>query len=98
MDQKKNLKKKYSRPPPFSLLKNKSAFLVCFSGKSLKWMSWPKKIKNVNSLTKKKIEAWKDGDFTGKIVNDNIIRNYERNKNLIDLELLTVDHTTVFYN
>ena len=39
-------------------------------------------------LTKKKIEAWKDGDFTGKIVNDNIIRNYERNKNLIDLECI----------
>ena len=37
-------------------------------------------------LSKKKIEAWKDGDFTGKIVNDNVIRNYERNKTLIDLE------------
>ena len=39
-------------------------------------------------LSKKKIEAWKDGDFTGKIVNDNVIRNYERNKNLIDLECI----------
>ena len=38
-DQKKFLKKKYSYPPPFSLEKNKSAFLGCFSKKSLKWMS-----------------------------------------------------------
>ena len=39
-------------------------------------------------LSKKKIEAWKDGDFNGKIVNDNVIRNYERNKTLIDLECI----------
>ena len=39
-------------------------------------------------LSKKKIEAWKDGNFDGKIVNDNVIRNYERNKTLIDLECI----------
>ena len=45
-------------------------------------------------LSKKKIEAWKDGDFNGKIVNDNVIRNYERNKTLIDLECIPSEIST----
>ena len=45
-------------------------------------------------LSKKKIEAWKDGNFDGKIVNDNVIRNYERNKTLIDLECIPNEIST----
>ena len=37
-------------------------------------------------LSKKKIEAWKDGEFEGTTASQEIIRNYERNKKLIDLD------------
>ena len=37
-------------------------------------------------LNKKKIEAWKDGEFENTTADVEIIRNYERNKKLIDLD------------
>ena len=37
-------------------------------------------------LSKKKIEAWKDGMFEGTMSTQEIIRNYERNKTLINLD------------
>ena len=33
--------------------------------------------------SKKKIEAWKDGNFDNTMATDEIIRNYSRNKNLM---------------
>lgn len=39
-------------------------------------------------LSKKKIEAWKDGNFEDTMATDEIVRNYSRNKNLIDLECI----------
>ncbi len=37
-------------------------------------------------LNKKKIEAWKEGEFENTTANAEIIRNYERNKRLINLD------------
>ena len=40
-------KKNSLGPPPIFTWKNKSAFLGCFSGKSLKLMSWPRKYRYI---------------------------------------------------
>ena len=45
-------------------------------------------------LSKKKIEAWKDGNFDNTMATDEVVRNYSRNKNLIDLECIPVDIQT----
>tara|TARA_E500000318_G_scaffold59836_1_gene55545 strand:- start:1275 stop:2123 length:849 start_codon:yes stop_codon:yes gene_type:complete len=45
-------------------------------------------------LSKKKIDAWKDGNFENTMATDEIVRNYSRNKNLIDLECIPVDVET----
>ena len=40
---------------------------------------------------KKKIEAWKDGEFEGTTATQEVMRNYERNKKLIDLDNVPVE-------
>ena len=45
-------------------------------------------------LSKKKIDAWKDGNFENTMATDEIVRNYSRNKNLIDLDCIPVDIQT----
>ena len=45
-------------------------------------------------FSKKKIEAWKDGNFDNTMATDEVVRNYSRNKNLIDLECIPVDIQT----
>ena len=42
-------------------------------------------------LSKKKIEAWKDGEFEGTTATQEVMRNYERNKKLIDLDNVPVE-------
>ena len=42
-------------------------------------------------LSKKKIEAWKDGEFEGTTATQEVMRNYERNKTLIDLDNVPVE-------
>jgi len=42
-------------------------------------------------LSKKKIEAWKDGEFEGTTATQEVMRNYERNKTLIDLDNIPVE-------
>lgn len=42
-------------------------------------------------LSKKKIEAWKDGEFEGTTATQEVVRNYERNKKLIDLDNVPVE-------
>jgi|TARA_B100001093_G_scaffold502443_1_gene555459 hypothetical protein len=45
-------------------------------------------------LSKKKIDAWKDGNFMDTMATDEVVRNYTRNKNLIDLECIPIDIET----
>ena len=45
-------------------------------------------------LSKKKIDAWKDGNFVNTMATDEVIRNYTRNKNLIDLECIPSEIST----
>lgn len=42
-------------------------------------------------LSKKKIEAWKEGEFEGTTATQEVMRNYERNKTLIDLDNVPVE-------
>ena len=42
-------------------------------------------------LSKKKIETWKDGEFEGTTATQEVMRNYERNKTLIDLDNVPVE-------
>ena len=49
-------------------------------------------------LSKKKIEAWKDGNFDNTMATDEVVRNYSRNKNLIDLDCIPVNIQTDIIN
>ena len=42
-------------------------------------------------LSKKKIEAWKEGEFEGTTATQEVMRNYERNKTLINLDYVPVE-------